>query len=131
MEVGFLFPTNTHFSVSPVKITSDMQLKWLIELNKKHHTPLCITLVRREQPMNRHNVWDEAEDEMYHNGDDFWNTVEIAQDDDIYVPGTFSRSHLPRSVHGVEIHDAVGQVWQIRMDTRHNRIVRRLAGGWA
>ncbi|KAL2468536.1 uncharacterized protein Fot_50112 [Forsythia ovata] len=70
MEFGFLFPTNTHFSVPPVKITSDMQLKWLIELNENHHTPLCVTLVRRQPPMNRHNTGDEAVDEMYHNGDD-------------------------------------------------------------
>ncbi|KAL2518857.1 Uncharacterized protein Adt_15104 [Abeliophyllum distichum] len=28
MEFGFLFPSNTHFSVLPIKITSDMQLKW-------------------------------------------------------------------------------------------------------
>ncbi|KAL2524604.1 Uncharacterized protein Adt_09658 [Abeliophyllum distichum] len=75
MEFGFLFPSNTHFSVPPIKITSDMQLKWLIELNEKHHTPLCVTLVMRDQLMNRHDAWDEARDEMYRNGDDFWNTL--------------------------------------------------------
>ncbi|KAL2537632.1 uncharacterized protein Fot_19023 [Forsythia ovata] len=64
MEFGFLFPNNTHFSVPPVKITSDMQLKWLIELNKIHHTPLCVTLVRREQPMNKPNAANEADDEV-------------------------------------------------------------------
>ncbi|KAL2460929.1 Uncharacterized protein Adt_44349 [Abeliophyllum distichum] len=47
MEFGFLFPSNTYFSVPPVKITSDMQLKWLIELNEKHRTPLCNSCMER------------------------------------------------------------------------------------
>ncbi|KAL2546463.1 hypothetical protein Fot_15696 [Forsythia ovata] len=149
MEFGFLFPNNTNFPVPPVKITSDMQLKWLIELNKRHHTPLCVTLIRREQPMNRPNAANEADDEvrdeLYHNRDDFWNTVEIARDDDvvfpetnttqrppeIYVPGTFARTHLPRFVNEVQIHDAAGRVWQIGLDRRGNGIVRRIARGWA
>ncbi|KAL2510203.1 B3 DNA binding domain [Forsythia ovata] len=203
MEFGFLFPNNTNFPVPPVKITSDMQLKWLIELNKRHHTPLCVTLIRREQPMNRPNAANEADDEvrdeLYHNCDDFWNTVEIGRDDDVvfpetnatqrppeivqdneeefpftnddliasvsrsnqavrprtvdesacedfqkeccllcqqvfpqlYVPGTFARTHLPRFVNEVQIHDAAGRVWQIGLDRRGNGIVRRIERGWA
>ncbi|KAL2552895.1 DNA-binding pseudobarrel domain superfamily [Forsythia ovata] len=44
--------------------------------------------------------------------------------------GTFARTHLPRYVQNVEIHDSSGHVWQIRVDTRHNGIVCRLAGEW-
>ncbi|KAL2467578.1 hypothetical protein Fot_51103 [Forsythia ovata] len=99
MEFGFLFSNNTNFSVPPVKITSDMQLKWLIELNKRHHTPLCVTLIRREQPMNRPNAANEADDEvrdeLYHNRDDFWNTVEIARDDDVVFPETNATQRPP------------------------------------
>ncbi|KAL2471978.1 Uncharacterized protein Adt_40114 [Abeliophyllum distichum] len=72
-----------------------MQLKWLIELNEKNHTPLCVTLVRRDQPVNRHDAKDEAGDEMYRNGDNFWNTIEIAGDDDVVFPemNATQRSH--------------------------------------
>ncbi|KAL2507389.1 uncharacterized protein Fot_31036 [Forsythia ovata] len=106
MEFGFLFPNNTNFSVPPVKITSDMQLKWLIELNKRHHTPLCVTLIRREQPMNRPNAANEADDEvrdeLYHNRDDFWNTVEIARDDDVVFPETNATQRPPEIVQDNE-----------------------------
>ncbi|KAL2547657.1 uncharacterized protein Fot_09187 [Forsythia ovata] len=106
MEFGFLFPNNTNFPVPPVKITSDMQLKWLIELNKRHHTPLCVTLIRREQPMNRPNAANEADDEvrdeLYHNRDDFWNTVEIARDDDVVFPETNATQRPPEIVQDNE-----------------------------
>ncbi|KAL2535723.1 B3 domain-containing protein REM8 [Forsythia ovata] len=49
----------------------------------------------------------------------------------IYVPGTFTRTHLPRFVNEVQIHDAAGRVWQIGLDRRGNGIVRRIARGWA
>ncbi|KAL2510303.1 B3 DNA binding domain [Forsythia ovata] len=49
----------------------------------------------------------------------------------IYVPGTFARTHLPRFVNEVQIHDAAGRVWQIGLDRRGNGIVRRIARGWA
>ncbi|KAL2472751.1 uncharacterized protein Fot_48487 [Forsythia ovata] len=83
-----------------------MQLKWLIELNEKHHTLLCVTLVKREQPMNRHDTWDEAwdvaKDEIYRNGDDFWNTAELARDDDVVFSETNATQRPPEIVQDNE-----------------------------
>ncbi|KAL2501089.1 B3 DNA binding domain [Forsythia ovata] len=45
-----------------------------------------------------------------------------------YVPGTFARTHLSRFVDGVKIHDTAGRVWQVRVDTKQNEIVRLLVG---
>ncbi|KAL2529504.1 hypothetical protein Fot_22105 [Forsythia ovata] len=66
-----------------------MQLKWLIELSEKQHTPLCITLMRREPPMNRHDVGDE----VYRNRDDFWDTVKIARDDVVFSEMNATQRH--------------------------------------
>ncbi|KAL2552850.1 hypothetical protein Fot_06469 [Forsythia ovata] len=42
--------------------------------DKDHHTPLCVTLVRMESPVNEHDA-----------GDDFWDTMEITRDDDVVI----------------------------------------------
>ncbi|KAL2461895.1 B3 domain-containing protein-like [Abeliophyllum distichum] len=48
-----------------------------------------------------------------------------------YNHGTFAQMHLPRCAGGIEIINAAGRVWQIRVDTRQNGIVRRLKESWA
>ncbi|KAL2518776.1 Uncharacterized protein Adt_15023 [Abeliophyllum distichum] len=76
-----------------------MKLKWLIEMNKNHHTPLCITLVRRKPLMNIHDVGDETGVEMY---SDFWDTMEITQDDDVFFPETNAIQRHPEIVQNNE-----------------------------
>ncbi|KAL2550448.1 B3 DNA binding domain [Forsythia ovata] len=48
----------------------------------------------------------------------------------IYIPGTFSRRHLPLYKENVEIHDSAGNVWPIRTNIRQNGDVRCLTIGW-
>ncbi|KAL2468021.1 B3 DNA binding domain [Forsythia ovata] len=48
----------------------------------------------------------------------------------IYIPGTFSRRHLPLCEENVEIHDSAGNVWPIRTNIRQNGDVRCVTIGW-
>ncbi|KAL2512963.1 Uncharacterized protein Adt_18563 [Abeliophyllum distichum] len=62
MEFRFLFLKNTQFSVQLVKVILNMELQWLINLNQRHHYPLCITLVMKDIPENDHETVDDQRD---------------------------------------------------------------------
>lgn len=61
------------FSVPPLKIISEVQVRWLIQLNKDHRSLLYVTSMRK----NIHKSEHEVSDEVDCNVDDFWNTMEV------------------------------------------------------
>ncbi|KAL2514973.1 uncharacterized protein Fot_28944 [Forsythia ovata] len=70
-----------------------MELQWLINLNQKCNYLLCVTFVRKNIPKNEHKVVDDQRDvnEVNPNVDDFWDTTEIAREDDVDIPERISK----------------------------------------
>lgn len=73
MDLGFRFPEHSNISVPPLKIISEVQVRWLIQLNKDHRSLLYVTSMRK----NIHKSEHEVSDEVDCNVDDFWNTMEV------------------------------------------------------
>lgn len=73
MDLGYLFPEHSNISVPPLKITSKVQVRWLIQLNKDHRSTLYVTSMRKNINKSEHEVFDEVDRDV----DDFWNTMEV------------------------------------------------------
>lgn len=82
MELKFKFNEHASVLIPLIMISSVDEVNYLIELNNKHTTPLCVTLVRNDI------VEDEQVDSRGgdHNANDFWDIMEIAHGDDVVIP---------------------------------------------
>jgi hypothetical protein len=90
MELGFLFQKHSTISIPPLKVTSEAQIKHLIQLNQgRKTTPICVSLLKKNVIEGEHEVFD-GEDR---NENDFWDTVEIAREDDVVIPGAVATHH--------------------------------------
>lgn len=91
IELRFLF-NNEHTSI-PIpltKVTSRNGIKALISLNEaRMTTPVCVTLVKKNVPESEHEDLDGGD----RNVNDFWNTVEIARENDVVIPTTVIHHH--------------------------------------
>lgn len=63
-NIELRFPFNEHSSIliHPMKVTFDVDVNYLLELNKVHMTPFWATSVRKNVTKNEHKDSDEGDD---------------------------------------------------------------------
>ncbi|XP_022893831.1 uncharacterized protein LOC111408289 [Olea europaea var. sylvestris] len=77
-------------SIPPLKVTSEAQIKHLIQLNQvRKTTPICVSLLKKNVIEGEHEVFD-GEDR---NENDFWDALEIAREDHVVISGAVATHH--------------------------------------
>lgn len=95
MVLKHQFRENLLYSIPPLKVTSDIEVNCLFELNKMQATPVFVTLVRKDDAEGRNEHSNGAND----NVNDFWDTLEIAREDDTNIPETIVPHHDITTTH--------------------------------
>lgn len=89
MKLGFLFNEYISISISHVNVTFEIEMKFLIELSQNCMTSICVTLLKKNVPESEHKDFDGGD----RNVNDFWNTVEIARENNVIISETIVRYH--------------------------------------
>lgn len=64
-------------------------MRWPNQSNNDCSSLLCATLVRKNIPKIKHD----ASNEVNHNKDDFWDTVDVAQEDNVVILDAVATNH--------------------------------------
>lgn len=98
MVLRYQFQEHLPFSIPPANVTSDIDVSYLYDLNKTQMTPICVTLVMKDDLEGRNEHSDGADD----NANNFWDTVEIAREDDTNIPETVVHHHDITKTHIIQ-----------------------------
>ncbi|CAA2966270.1 Hypothetical predicted protein [Olea europaea subsp. europaea] len=88
---------HTFNSIPPIIVTSEVEMKVLIEMNQKRVISICLTLMKKNIPESEHEYFDRRD----RNVNEFWDTVEIVRDDVVAVPETVASHHDLTVIHRI------------------------------